>query len=82
MSHLPRPTSAASTSSSSGIGTLPAGSKIPKPGFIAPGVTTSTPTSAAATATTDKNEADNFKVGDKVKFISHVIFIFEEALPI
>ena len=61
MSHLPRPTSAASTSSSSGIGTLSAGaSKIPKPGFSA-----SSQENPSNASTSSKNE-DSFKVGDKV----------------
>ena len=56
MSHLPRPTSAASTSSSSGIGTLPGGlSKIPKPGF------------SRENSTLKSVASDDFKVGDKVK---------------
>ena len=71
MSHLPRPTSGASTSSSSGIGTLPSGSKILKPGFTAPSmkrenssVSTSTPTPLAPM---DLKNDDTFQVGDKVK---------------
>ena len=73
MSHLPRPTSAASTSSSSGIGTLPSASKIPKPGF---NTTAAAPTSTA----TDKNE-DNFKVGDKVRtLINRQDFPFDDGM--
>ena len=72
MSNLPRPTSVASTSSSSGTGTLPSGSKILKPGFTAPSmmkrenssVSTSTPTPLAPM---DLKNEDNFQVGDKVK---------------
>ena len=59
MSHLPRPTSAASTSSSSGIGTLPLASKIPKPGF-------NTASSAAADPTSKGDDHDGFKLGDRV----------------
>ena len=73
MSHLPRPTSGASTSSSSGIGTLPSGSKILKPGFTAPSmkredssVSTSTPTPLAPM---DLKNDDTFQVGDKVKSV-------------
>ena len=60
MSQLPRPTSAASTSSSSGIGTLPMASRIPKPGLKR-----ETSFSSVVNEKTDAS-GDNFKVGDRV----------------
>ena len=80
MSHLPRPTSAASTSSSSGIGTLSGGlSKIPKPGFSRESssltkddLTSSKipkipkPGFSRENSTLKSATSDDFKVGDKV----------------
>ena len=72
MSHLPRPTSAASTSSSSGIGTLPLASKIPKPGFGREGSSLGLLSREGSTLgfgskiATKTEEA--FKVGDKVSW--------------
>ena len=60
MSQLPRPTSAASTSSSSGIGTLPMASRIPKPGLKR-----ETSFSSVVNEKTDAS-GDTFKVGDRV----------------
>ena len=60
MSQLPRPTSAASTSSSSGIGTLPMASRIPKPGLKR-----ETSFSSVVNEKTDSS-GDTFKVGDRV----------------
>ena len=80
MSHLPRPTSAASTSSSSGIGTLPGGpsSKIPKPGFSRENssltkddVTSRIPKipkpGFSRENSTLNKSGEDFKVGDKVR---------------
>ena len=84
MSHLPRPTSAASTSSSSGIGTLPGGlSKIPKPGFSRENSSLTKddfskipkipkPGFSRENSTLKSAASDDFKVGDKVK--SYKIF--------
>ena len=80
MSHLPRPTSAASTSSSSGIGTLPgAMSKIPKPGFSRENSSLTKddiskipkipkPNFSRENSTLSKL-GDDFKVGDKVNSV-------------
>ena len=86
MSHLPRPTSAASTSSSSGIGTLPGGpsSKIPKPGFSRENssltkddVTSRIPKipkpGFSRENSTLNKSGEDFKVGDKVSN-SFIIF--------
>jgi hypothetical protein len=80
MSHLPRPTSSASTSSSSGIGTLPVvASKIPKPGSGIPVGIIPTASSVASSVKSD----DNFNVGDKVRKYLSISFLTRlKILPV